>query len=204
MQTSNSGRRLIEQFEGLNLNAYNDGTGTLTIGYGHTTSAGDPKVTKSLKITQDQADQILSSDLGKVEAQINSLVTVPLNQNQFDALSSFQFNTGALARSTVLKKLNSGDTNGAADALLLYNRAGGRVLSGLVRRRQAEREMFLAPINSTKVSGPVVVGTGTLGGTVSGYLGWFQHHPVITVLSILALVIVVGGIVHFIHNRKVL
>src|SRR5581483_4311493 len=143
MITSSKGRRFIEQFEGLSLRTYDDGTGVLTIGYGHTSAAGLPRVVRGQSITKDQADQILASDLGKVETQVNNLVHVPINQNQFDALVSFHFNTGALGRSTALKKLNAGDYNGCADALLAYNRAGGRVLPGLQRRRQAERKLFL-------------------------------------------------------------
>ena len=175
MKTSDNGRRFIEQFEGLSLKVYNDGTGVLTIGYGHTSSAGLPKVYRGQTITKEQADQILGSDLGKVETQVNSLVHVPINQNQFDALVSFHFNTGALGRSSVLKKLNQGDYDGAANALLLYNRGGGRVMAGLARRRAAEKALFLkggTQVPSLPSGSPTAVSVG-LGGTLAAY---FQDH----------------------------
>lgn len=139
-----TGRQFIEQFEGLFLHTYDDGTGVLTIGYGHTTAAGPPTVSEGQTITQEQADQILSSDLGQVESQINELVTVPLTQNQFNSLGSWQFNTGALAHSTALTKLNAGDYQGCADVMAEYIHGGGQVMPGLVRRRQAEKELFLS------------------------------------------------------------
>ena len=142
MKTSDSGRRFIEQFEGLFLHAYDDGTGTLTIGYGHTTAAGLPHVYPGMTITKDQADAILSSDLAAVEADVAHFVKVPLDQNQFDALVSFDFNTGALGRSSLLHAVNSGDVSGVRDDLMMWCHAGGRVLPGLVRRRRAEADLF--------------------------------------------------------------
>jgi len=154
MQTSPNGRKLIESFEGLILQAYDDYNdhivkkgskvhGTLTIGYGHTNSAGPPLVNIGDSITESQADEILSNDLHQVENQVSSLVQVPLTQNQFDALVSFQFNTGALGHSSILTLLNQENYTEAADHLLLYNKASGHVLAGLIRRRQAERNLFL-------------------------------------------------------------
>jgi len=156
MKTSEGGRALIEKYEGLILRAYDDYNdkivpegqtpkGVLTIGYGHTTSAGAPIVYIGQQITAAEADRILSEDLGKVEVQVNSSVRVPITQNQFDALVSFEFNTGALKRSTLLVKLNNKDYEGAADQFLVWNKAGGRVLEGLERRREAERALFLSP-----------------------------------------------------------
>jgi len=185
MRTSSSGRGFIEQFEGLSLKAYDDGTGVITIGYGHTSAAGLPRVYKGQTITKEQADAILASDLGKVEAQINKLVRVPLNQNQYDALVSFHFNTGALGRSTALKRLNQGDYNGCADALLSYNRAGGRVLPGLTRRRQAERALFLK-----KQIAPV--GTG---GSI-GLVAYLHDHPWYILGGIILLGLIVDVIIH--------
>jgi lysozyme len=98
-------------------------------------------------ITKEQADQILASDLTKVEKDVERLVKVPLNQNQFDALVSFHFNTGALGRSSLLKKLNAGDYQGAADGLMAWVNAkqiGPGPIPGLVRRRTDERNMFLS------------------------------------------------------------
>jgi lysozyme len=154
MKTSDNGRKFIEGFEGLFLKAYDDANdhvvqpgqavhGTLTIGYGHTNAAGPPHVYIGMEITKEEADAILASDLASVELQVNHLVKVPINQNQFDALVSFDFNTGGLGRSSTLRDINSGHMQAAADALLMWDRAGGRVLAGLLRRRRAERELFL-------------------------------------------------------------
>lgn len=148
MQTSPSGRKFIEQFEGLSLQTYNDGTGVLTIGYGHTSAAGFPNVIRGMKITQTDADDILATDLGIVEEQVNVLVAnkakVTLSQPQFDALVSFQFNTGWLAhpQCSLLKALLSGNFDLAERDFMLYDEAGGRTLPGLVKRRAAERLLF--------------------------------------------------------------
>lgn len=165
MKTSNTGRKFIEHWEGLILHTYDDGTGTPTIGYGHTTAAGNPVVVAGMTITADQADQILAQDLGKVENQVNSLVKVSLTQNQFDALVSFQFNTGALATSSALRFLNAGQYDQAAKAMTLYNRAGGRVMQGLVNRRTAEMHLFNT--SDTKSSATTATGGVVVGGAVA-------------------------------------
>jgi len=144
LKTSESGRKFIESFEGLVLKASDDGFGTPTVGYGHTSAAGPPTVHNGMVITAEQADEYLTNDLAKVEQEIDLLVRVPLNQNQFDALVSFEFNTGALRASSVLQFLNQGNYQEAAGRMLLYNHAGGRVVPGLTRRRQAEYKMFLS------------------------------------------------------------
>lgn len=142
MKTSEFGRKFIEHFEGLYLKTYDDGTGTLTIGYGHTTAAGPPKVSRGQTITPEDADRILSSDLTRVESDVNRLVKVPLNQNQFDALVSFHFNTGALGRSTLLQKLNARNYLAVPGELARWNRGGGRVMRGLTIRREEEGKLF--------------------------------------------------------------
>jgi lysozyme len=142
MKTSASGRAFIEAFEGLYLGAYLDSAGVLTIGYGHTSAAGGPKVVKGQRITKAQADELLASDLTRVEQDVERDIRIPLAQCEFDALVSFQFNTGALRSGSVDDKLNRGDKKGAMKTLLLYTHAGGKVLSGLVRRRKAEKLMF--------------------------------------------------------------
>lgn len=160
MITSPVGRKLIESFEGLILGAYDDANdhivqpgqqvhGTLTIGYGHTSVAGPPRVYVGMTITQAQADAILAADLALVELEVNHLVKVPLNQNQFDALVSFQFNTGWLAHSncSLTRALNAGNYNLAASDFMLYDMASGHVLAGLVRRRVAERALFNTPMS---------------------------------------------------------
>ena len=139
MQISKAGLDLIKQFEGLYLQAYRCPAGVPTIGYGHT--AG---VAMGQTITQQQADDYLRRDVRQFERAVERQVSVPLTQGQFDALVSFAFNLGegALAQSTLLRLLNAGDYAGAAAQFDRWNKAGGRVLPGLVRRRAAERALF--------------------------------------------------------------
>ena len=156
MKTSEFGRKFIERFEGLYLHTYNDGVGVATIGYGHTTSAGGPKVKWGQTITKEQADKLLADDLVRVENDVNKLVKVPLTQNQFDALVSFHFNTGGLGRSTLLKKLNAGDYNSVPAELSKWNRGGGKVMAGLTTRRTEEGKLFNKKATPTSIP-PVVV-----------------------------------------------
>ena len=144
-KTSAAGRTFIEQFEGLFLKTYNDGVGVATIGYGHTSTAGPPEVHYGQVITKEQADQYLAADLAKVEADVNRLVAVLINQNQFDALVSFHFNTGALARSNVLRVVNAKQFGMVPGCLNMWNHGGGHVMKGLTRRRLAEGKMFMTP-----------------------------------------------------------
>ena len=144
MRASENGIELIKNSEGCALKAYPDpGTGgrPWTIGYGHT-----HKVSNGDVITQAQAEQFLRDDLQLIYITIETSVKVPLNQNQFDALCSFIFNVGGghFAKSTLLKKLNAGDYAGAAEELLRWNKAAGKVLPGLLKRRSAEYRLFLA------------------------------------------------------------
>lgn len=148
MKTSDNGRAFIEAFEGKFLKTYDDGAGVLTIGYGHTTAAGPPKVVPGMTITEAQCDQILAADLGAVEKDVSRLIKVPLSQSEFDALVSFHFNTGALGTGTVDDKINAGNIDGAMATLLQYVNAGGRQMNGLVRRRKAERLMFLGKVEA--------------------------------------------------------
>lgn len=134
-------------FESFRSDPYVCEGGKWTNGWGHTKG-----VTKDSKpVTTSQGEANLAADLKEFEDAVNSLVKVPLLQCQFDALVSFAFNLGAnaLAGSTLLKNLNAGDYKGAADQFLRWNKAGGKVLRGLEKRRAAERSMFLGlPIAS--------------------------------------------------------
>ena len=143
MKTSNSGIDLICSFEGLRLKAYDDGVGIWTIGYG-TTVINGVKVKKGDKCTVDQAKSYMTQDLKQFESAVNQ-VKVPLNQNQYDVLVSLAYNIGvsAFLNSTLFKKLNAKDYKGAAAEFPKWNKAGGRVLAGLVKRRKAEMELFL-------------------------------------------------------------
>lgn len=142
MITSDQGVDLIKRFEGCRLQSYRCPAGVWTIGYGHTGT----DVTEGRRITIEEADRLLREDLAHMERRVRQLVTAPLTQNQFDALVSFAFNVGlgALERSTLRKKLNTQDYRGAAAQFLVWDKAGGKVLPGLVRRRRAERDLFLS------------------------------------------------------------
>ena len=142
---SKTGIDLISSFEGIRLNAYDDGVGVWTIGIGTTIYPNGVKVKKGDKCTLEQALEYLQHDLKSFEKTVNESVKVPLSQNQFDALVSLAYNIGSTAfkNSTLLKKLNAKDYVGAADQFLVWNKGGGKVLKGLVRRRDAERALFL-------------------------------------------------------------
>ena len=150
MKISPNGRRFIEMEEEggkAKLTAYNDGTGTWTIGFGHTSAAGLPRVVPGMTITAEQADLILGSDLASVEADINKHVSVGLSQNEFDALGSFDFNTGALDRSGLLVLINAGITDPAritsAFEAWRYAHVHGVMVPILLGRRQREAKLFL-------------------------------------------------------------
>lgn len=144
MKTSQAGVDLIKQFEGQRLTAYKCPAGIWTIGYGHTSAAGAPDVQPGMTITYQEANAILVRDLGKYEDAVDRLVKVPLTQNQFDALVSFTYNVGegALAKSTLLKKLNAGQYDAVPAELMKWTKGGGKELPGLVRRRRAECAMW--------------------------------------------------------------
>jgi len=155
MQISARGLKLIADFEGLRLKAYPDpGTGNepWTIGYGTTVYPDGRKVKKGDVITQAQALDYLKQDVKKFATSVTQVVTVPLNQNRFDALVSFTYNlgVGALARSSLLRKLNAREYEAAAAEFDKWVYAGGRVLPGLVNRRKAERELFQEPLTKEK------------------------------------------------------
>ena len=140
MRISEKGINLIKRFEGLRLEAYLDSVAVPTIGYGHTRG-----VKLGQTITQEQADAFLEEDIHEFELAIQRLVHINLTQNQFDALVSFTFNLGIgnLKQSTLLKKLNAGDITGAANEFNRWVYAGGKKLTGLVKRRSAERLLFI-------------------------------------------------------------
>lgn len=145
MRTSKVGIDLISGYEKTLLEAYDDGVGVWTIGTGTTVYPNGKKVKKGDTCTLAQAKTYFAHDLKRFESSVNNLVKVPLSQNQFDALVSLVYNIGetAFADSTLLKKLNAKDYQGAADQFPLWNKGGGKVLKGLVRRRGDERALFL-------------------------------------------------------------
>lgn len=133
-----TGLSLVKQWEGLKTKAYRDVAGVWTIGYGHTSAAGEPVVKPNMVITEAKAEQILMADLAKFEERVSRLVTVPVTDNQFAVLVSFDFNTGRLGTSTLLKKLNAGDHDAVPLELMKWVNAGGSRVKGLVNRRSAE------------------------------------------------------------------
>jgi lysozyme len=139
MNISERGLSLIQQSESLRLTAYSDSKGVPTLGWGHTSG-----VRLGMTCTREQADMWLESDVSWAVATVNRLATVLLNQNQFDALVDFVFNVGSgqLGGSTLLRKLNSGDFEGAAQQFKVWKYAGGIAVPGLVNRRSAEEKMF--------------------------------------------------------------
>jgi len=130
---------LLKKFEGCKLKAYRCPANVCTIGYGHTSAAGAPMVNDGMTITQAQAEDILKRDLVKYEIGVMDLVKVKLTQNQFDVLVDFAYNAGVgnLKSSTMLKKINSGNLDAVPAELMKWTKGGGKVLPGLVRRRQA-------------------------------------------------------------------
>lgn len=144
--SSRNGLGLIKQFEGCELSAYLCPAKVPTIGWGFTAWNGK-KVQLGQKITQAEADAVLLKEYDGYEAKVRALVKVPVSANQLGALVSFAFNVGvgALRSSTLLKMLNAGNYAGAAGQFARWNRAGGKVLKGLVTRRAAEAALFVKP-----------------------------------------------------------
>lgn len=146
MKTSDRGLALIKSFEGFRAKPYRCPAGVPTIGYGATYYPDGRRVTMQDKPVSDvDATDMLRSMLASYEAGVDRYVSVPLTQGQFDALVSFAYNVGlsALKNSTLLRLLNLRDYAGAAAQFARWNRAGGKVLPGLTRRREAERQMFV-------------------------------------------------------------
>lgn len=137
--TNEGGIALIKASEGLRLSAYRNGSHWL-VGYGH-----GEGVTRGTTITKRQADAFLNADLRSCEHAVGKVVTVPVTQNEFSAMVSFCFSIGTLglSKSSIVKSLNARDRTGAADAFLMWVKGGGKVIPDLVKRRKAERTLFL-------------------------------------------------------------
>lgn len=141
-RVNHSGLALIKSFEGLRLTAYKCPAGVWTIGYGHT----GPDVRPGMVITTQEADALLKGDLDRFESGVDAAIgQTPTTSNQFSAMVSLAFNIGlgAFQRSTVLRQHKTGHYNLAAAAFLMWVKGGGRTLPGLVRRRTAERALYL-------------------------------------------------------------
>ena len=138
---SQAGINLIKKYEGFRADSYKCPAGKDTIGYGHLIRDGE----NYTKITEQEGEELLRTDVDFAEKAVKRYVKVNLNQNQYDALVNFVYNLGEgnFSRSTLLKKLNASDYDGAGDEILRWNKANGKVLNGLVKRRTEERELFL-------------------------------------------------------------
>lgn len=152
MRTGDTGLNLIKGYEGLRMSAHYAPTEEWTVGYGHTSTARH-----GMSVTEGDAERLLKDDVQPIEQLIGDTVRAPLNQNEHDALVSLIFNIGEenWRRSTVLRKLNAGDKLGAADAFELWSKAFVNnelvTLDGLVRRRAAEKSLFLMPTDASLV-----------------------------------------------------
>ena len=139
MQISQEGIALIKKFEGCELESYKCAAGVWTIGYGSTKG-----VEKGNTITQKEADDLLTEEMNEYESYVNHMVETDLKQNEFDALVSWVYNLGPtnLSSSTLLQKLNNKDWNDVPNQIKRWNKAGGVVKQGLIRRREAEALLF--------------------------------------------------------------
>lgn len=147
MKISSKGLELIKKFEGCRLAAYKCPAGVWTIGYGHTGKVDGKAICRGMKITAAKATSLLSLDLATFEKEVTNCkyLTFKPNQNQFDALVSFAYNCGTGNLNTLVKNRSAAVVS---EKLLLYNKANGKVLAGLVNRRKAEKELFDTPVSS--------------------------------------------------------
>jgi len=147
MKVNNAGIQLIKSFEGCLLNAYLDSVQVPTIGYGATYYKNGTKVKIGDKISQEQANDLLAWHINKFAENVEKVIKSELNDNQFSALVSFAFNLGVanLKKSTLLKKVNINPLDATIGAeFLKWNKAGGKVLNGLIRRRKAEYQLYIS------------------------------------------------------------
>jgi len=151
LKLSDGGLELIKRFEGFRSQQYTDVAGFLTIGYGHRVL---PPESFPAGISEPQAATILDADVSQAERAVCRLVKVALTQGQFDALVDFTFNLGAgrLASSTLLRALNAGRYDAAAEQLLLWDLAGGKVNLGLKARREAELRLWKSAAQASQAA----------------------------------------------------
>ena len=147
MNVNAHGLELIKRFEGFRGAAYRCPAGVLTIGYGHTSAAGAPAVSRGMKMTKAVAARVLSSDVEEFAIGVEKCLRRDLTENQFSALVSFAYNVGlgAFAKSSVLRAVNKGDDESVPRRLALWVKASPRVLPGLQKRRAAEGHLYLMP-----------------------------------------------------------
>ena len=147
MKLSDNGFNLLAELEGVVLRPYKDSVGIPTIGIGSTYYEDGTKVTmKDKAITKERAIQLAKNVVKSFEARVNKSILLPMTQNQFDAMVLLCYNIGesGFAKSSVVRYFNQGNLQKAADSFLLWNKAGGKVVKGLVNRRNKERDLFLS------------------------------------------------------------
>tara|TARA_R100000808_G_scaffold7062_1_gene20746 strand:- start:22281 stop:22724 length:444 start_codon:yes stop_codon:yes gene_type:complete len=146
VKTNDAGVDLIKHYEGLRTTSYLCPANVWTVGYGAIRFFGGEPVPPSTTITESEADELLRRDLGHMEGMVSRLVRVPLNENQFSSLVSLVFNIGAgnFQRSQIRQRVNRRDYDGAASIFWQWRRGGGRILPGLVARRESERVLFVS------------------------------------------------------------
>jgi lysozyme len=175
---------LIKRWEGCKLKAYKCSAGVWTVGYGLTTSAGFIEVGPDTTIAQAEADWYLEKTVEKFLAQITPSITAPINENELGAFTSLAYNIGptAFRRSSALRHFNTGNKDRVPASIRMFRKAGGKVVQGLINRRQAEVDLFLTPVvaenpttartsatQSKTVQASVVQGASAVGGAVAAF-----------------------------------
>jgi lysozyme len=209
MHMTDEGIALIKQWEGFRAHAYRDPVGILTIGYGHTSMAGAPRVHDAMQVTESEADAMLRRDVNAVAQDVARALRCNVSPQQFSALVSFCYNVGAenFRKSSVLDAVNRHDLQSVPRRLALWTKAGGRILPGLVKRRAAEAAMFIGgsdgnhirtehavegknPARSTSIIAAVLI---TLLSTLQAIVG--DAAGIVTVLLLLAIFAAVAWII---------
>ena len=173
MHMTEEGLALIRRFEGFRAEAYRCPAGVWTIGYGHTSAAGPPEVKPGMRMSEAEARRVLAADVERFSGAVRAALTRDVAPHRFSALVSFAFNVGVAGfrRSSVLKAVNAGDVAAVPEKLMLWVKAGGRELPGLVRRREAEAALFA---RQAAAAGPA----GGVRGLVMRILGFFRSRQV--------------------------
>jgi lysozyme len=177
-----AGIDLIKRWEGCKLKAYKDVAGIWTVGYGLTSRAGFIEVGPDTVLTQEEADWYLEQVINDFASKIAPMITAPINENQFAAFVSLSYNigVGAFQKSSALRRFNAGQIMEVPAAMRMWKKAGGKVVQGLVNRREAEVKLFLTPViekpmpsqgrskptQSRTVQASVVQGASAVGGAV--------------------------------------
>jgi lysozyme len=223
MKITPEGLALLKRFEGFRGKAYQDSVGVWTIGYGHTSMAGPPKVTPGLTLSRTECEKILARDVALFSRGVAAKIKRPINDNQFSALTSFAYNVGLgnFAKSSVLAAVNSGHFDAVPRRLQLWVKAGGKTLPGLVKRRAAEGELFASASISSElpieppirppieppvrppVKPPAPTGeTGVAAGAgLAALLAWLHDNWWI-LGAVLAAAVVIGIIIYKIRRRN--